>query len=237
MVTKLSHPFAAIKFATCVPAALKVKEFIENGKLLEQIVVSTITLKFPSSGCTAKEIDGDAQPLTSVAITVYDPAVVAVYVEPVPTDVDPLLQEYDIPPLDVKSTLPPEQKVVAPPAVIVAIGKALTVTTVATLVAVQPFASVTCTVYDPAVVVVMATVVAPLLQRYDIPPLAVKSTLPPEQKVVAPPAVNVAIGKALTVTAAAVLVAVQPFASVTVTAGEDVVETVIVCVVAPVDHK
>ena len=50
MVTKLSHPFAAIKFATCVPAALKVKEFIENGKLLEQIVVSTITLKFPSSG-------------------------------------------------------------------------------------------------------------------------------------------------------------------------------------------
>ena len=50
MVTKLSHPFTAIKFATCDPAALKVKEFIENGKLLEQIVVSIITLKFPSSG-------------------------------------------------------------------------------------------------------------------------------------------------------------------------------------------
>ena len=135
MVTKLSHPFAAIKFATCVPAALKVKEFIENGKLLEQIVVSTITLKFPSSGCTAKEIDGDAQPFPSVAITVYEPAVEAVYVEPVPTDVDPLLQEYDIPPLAVKSTLPPEQKVVAPPAVIVAVGTALTVTSVAAHVA------------------------------------------------------------------------------------------------------
>ena len=135
MVTKLSHPFTAIKFATCVPAALKVKEFIENGKLLEQIVVSTITLKFPSSGCTDKEINGDAQPLPSVAITVYEPAVEAVYVEPVPTDVDPLLQEYDIPPLAVKSTLPPEQKVVAPPAVIVAVGTALTVTSVAALVA------------------------------------------------------------------------------------------------------
>ena len=107
MVTKLSHPFTAIKFATCDPAALKVKEFIENGKLLEQIVVSTITLKFPSSGCTAKEIDGDAQPFPSVAITVYEPAVEAVYVEPVPTDVDPLLQVYDVPPLAVKSTLLP----------------------------------------------------------------------------------------------------------------------------------
>ena len=51
------------------------------------------------------------------------------------TVVAPLLQEYDVPALDVKSTLPPEQKVVAPPAVIVAVGKTLTVTTVAALVA------------------------------------------------------------------------------------------------------
>jgi hypothetical protein len=179
MVTKLSHPFTAVKFATCVPAALKVKEFTENGKLLVQIVVSTITLKFPSSGCTVKEIDEDAQPLTSVAITVYDPAVVAVYVEPVPTDVDPLLQEYDIPPLDVKSTLPPEQKVVAPPAVIVAIGKALTVTAAAVLVAEQPFASVTVTVGEDVVETVIEDVVSPVLQEYDVPALAAKTTLPP----------------------------------------------------------
>jgi hypothetical protein len=46
----------------------------------------------------------------------------------------------------------------------------------------------------------MAAVVAPLLQRYDVPALDVKTTLPPEQKVVSPPAVIVGVdGKALTV--------------------------------------
>jgi hypothetical protein len=67
------------------------------------------------------ELGAETQPLASVAITVYEPEVVAVYEEPVPTDVDPLLQEYDEPPFAVKTTLPPEQKVVAPPAVIDAV--------------------------------------------------------------------------------------------------------------------
>ena len=71
----------------------------------------------------------DTHELTSVAITVYDPAVEAVYVDAVvPTGVDPFLQEYDVPPLAVKTTLPPEQKVVDVVALIDAIGKGLTVT-------------------------------------------------------------------------------------------------------------
>ncbi len=89
MVTKLSHPFAAIKFATCVPAALKVKEFIENGKLLEQIVVSTITLKFPSRGCTVRGTNADIQkPL--VLIMVKDVPEVILLISPIASIVGPL---------------------------------------------------------------------------------------------------------------------------------------------------
>ena len=62
----------------------------------------------------------------------------------------------------------------------------------------------------------MACVVAPLLQRYDVPPLAVKSTLPPEQKVVAPPAVISAIGNVFTVIISVVVVAQSPAVGVNV---------------------
>ena len=67
------------------------------------------------------------QPLDPVTVTVYEPAAVAVYVAPVPTVDDPLLQEYDEPSLAVKTTLPPLQNVVADPAVIVAVGNGLIV--------------------------------------------------------------------------------------------------------------
>ena len=68
------------------------------------------------------ELGAETQPLASVAITVYEPDVEAVYIKAdVPTGVDPFLQEYVEPPLAVKTTLPPEQKVVDPPAVIVAV--------------------------------------------------------------------------------------------------------------------
>ena len=50
------------------------------------------------------------QLLLSVTVTVYEPDVEAVYVEPIPTTDDPLLQEY-VPPLVTKTTLSPEQKV------------------------------------------------------------------------------------------------------------------------------
>ena len=128
-----------------------------------------------------------------------------------------------MPALDVKTTLSPEHIIVIPfstlpPEVIDGVdGKGLTVTTVAALAAdTQPLPSETCTVYDPAVVAVIACVVAPLLQRYDEPALDVKTTLPPEQNVVAPPAVIVGVdddGKVVTVTLIASLAAdVQPLA-------------------------
>ena len=67
------------------------------------------------------------QPLDPVTVTVYEPAAVAVYVAPVPTVDDPLLQEYDVPSLAVKTTLPPLQNVVSVVAVIVAVGNGLIV--------------------------------------------------------------------------------------------------------------
>jgi hypothetical protein len=63
----------------------------------------------------------------------------------------------------------------------------------------------------------MAWVAAPFDQRYDEPLDAVSVTLPPAQNVVGPPAVMVAAGPGLTVTVVAADVALQPFASVTVT--------------------
>jgi hypothetical protein len=49
--------------------------------------------------------------------------------------------------------------------VIVAAGKAFTITVVALLVALHPFALVTVTLYDPAVVTGILCVVAPLLHK------------------------------------------------------------------------
>jgi hypothetical protein len=175
----------------------------------------------------------EIQLFTFLTCTVCEPVVETV-IEAV---VAPLLQRYDEPSLAVKTTLPPEQKVVTPPAVIVGVdGKVLTVTGIAVLAAeIQLFAFLTCTVCEPVAETVIEAVVAPLLQRYDEPSLAVKTTLTPEQKVVSPPAVIVGVdGKALTVTAIAVLAAeIQLFAFLTCTVGEDVVETVIEGVVAP----
>ena len=88
--------------------------------------------------------------------------------------------------------LAPEQ--IAATASKVGVTFGLTVTTVAALAAdVQPFASVTCTVGEDVVETVIEAVVAPVLQRYDEPSLAVKTTLPPEQKVVVVAAVIVAV--------------------------------------------
>jgi hypothetical protein len=85
-------------------------------------------------------------------------------------------------------------------AVNVGVTFGLTVTTSAVLVAEQPLDPVTVTEYEPASVAVMACVVSPLLQEYDEPSLADKTTLPPEQNVVDVAGVIVAVGNALTVT-------------------------------------
>jgi len=66
----------------------------------------------------------------------------------------------------------------------------------------------------------------------------VSVTEPPAQNVVAPPAVMVGVGGfALTVTTVAADVALQPFASVTVTVNEPEFVALIYCVVAPFDHS
>ena len=67
-----------------------------------------------------------------------------------------------------------------------------TVTTTGEDVAeVQPLASVNDTVYDPEVVTLMLSFVAPVLHRLPAAALDVSVTLPPTQKVVAPPALIV----------------------------------------------
>jgi hypothetical protein len=60
-------------------------------------------------------------------------------------------------------------------------------------------------------------VIAPVDQRYEAPFDAVSVTLPPAQNVVGPPAVMVAVGLALTVTAVDGDIALQPFAFVNIT--------------------
>jgi hypothetical protein len=69
----------------------------------------------------------------------------------------------------------------------------------------------------PPVETLMAAVVAPVDQRYDVPPEAVSVTLPPVQKVVGPDGVMVAVGSGLTVTVWLAGAEEQSFASVVVT--------------------
>ena len=124
------------------------------------------------------------------AETVYEADVFAVYVGAVATIDDPLLHLNTEPsvPDAVKTTLPPAQKVVIPPALIVGVaGCETTVTVVGALCNEQPNSFVTVTLYVPDVVAVYVEAVPttddPLLHEYDVPSLATKTTLSPEQKV------------------------------------------------------
>ena len=115
--------------------------------------------------------------------------------------VAPVDQVFPVAEDDVKTTDPPEQKVVGPPAVMVgAVGIEFTVTVVpADDEDVQPDA-VAVTVYVPAVETVIEGVVAPVDQVLLDPADDVRPTDPPEQKVVGPPAVIVGVeGIGLTV--------------------------------------
>ncbi len=131
--------------------------------------------------------------------------------------VAPVDHRYDAPLDAVSVTLPPEQNVVGPSAVMLAVGFAFAVTTVGDDAALHPLAFVTVTLKLPLALTVMACVVAPVDQRYDAPLDAVNVTLPPAQKVVGPPGVMVAVGFAFAMTAVGDDVALQPFAFVTVT--------------------
>ena len=69
-----------------------------------------------------------------------------------------------MPAFAVRITLPPSQNVVAPEAVIEAVGAGLTATFVGVEVAEQPLASVTVTENEPLLVTVIDGVVAPFDQ-------------------------------------------------------------------------
>ena len=119
---------------------------------------------------------------------------------------------------DVNVTLPPEQKVVGPPAEIVGIaGNGFTVTVVPTEVAVH-VPLLTVTVYVPAAETVIDCVVAPVDHVFPVAEEDVNVTLPPEQKVVGPPAEIVGVaGAGFTVTAVPADVALHvPLLTVTV---------------------
>ncbi len=122
-----------------------------------------------------------------------------------------------------------------PPAVMMADGSGFTVTAVLS-VSVQPLELVTVTVYEPLVVTDIAEVVAEVDHRYPVPPEAVSITEPPWQKVVGPPAVMTADGSGFTVTAA-LSVSAQPPELVTVTVYVPSEITLILAVVAVVDHR
>ena len=128
--------------------------------------------------------------------------------------VAPVDQVFPVEAEDVKTTEPPAQKEVGPPAVIVGIaGVGLTVTAVEADVAEQPFASINVTVYEPLEVTVIDCEVAPFDQVFPVAAEDVNTTDPPEQKVVGPPAVIVGTtGSGFTVTVEEAEAEVHPLA-------------------------
>ena len=103
---------------------------------------------------------------------------------------------------EVRTTDPPEQNVVAPPAVIEAVaGIGFTVTFVTADAAEVHPPAVVCTLNAPEALTVIDCVVAPFDQRLPEAAEDVRTTLPPAQKVNGPPAEIVGTaGVGLTVT-------------------------------------
>ena len=149
--------------------------------------------------------------------------------------VAPFDHRYDVPLEAVRVTLPPAQNVVAPDAVIVAVGVGFTATLTAGAVPEQPVPSVTTTLYEPLADTVIDWVVAPFDHAYDAPAVAVSVTLPPVQKLVGP--FGVIVGAKAPTETVAVPLFVQPLPSVietlSVTGDEEVGWNVIVFVPAP----
>ena len=140
---------------------------------------------------------------------------------------------------EVSITEPPAQKVVEPLADIVGVaGVGFTVTiSLAETGELHP-TLVTVTVNVPDAVTVMDCVVAPFDQRFPVADEEVNTTFPPEQNVVGPPAEIVGVaGMAFTVTTVAAERGEvhNPLSTKTVNVPE--VETVIDCVVSPVDQR
>jgi hypothetical protein len=180
------------------------------------------------TGCAAEVAE---QPFASVTVTLYEPAADTV----IDCVVAPVDQTLPVNAEDVRVIVLPAQNELGP--VIVGVtGSGSEVTTCATEVAEQPFASVTVTLYDPAAETVIDCVIAPVDQRFPVNAEDVSVIVLPAQNALGPLIVGVA-GRGFEVTACAAEVAEQPFASVTVTLYVPPAETVIDCVVAPVDQR
>jgi molybdate-binding protein len=149
--------------------------------------------------------------------------------------VAPVDQRFPIADEDVRVIDVPGQNEAGPVMVGVA-GGALAVTAKAADVAEQPLTLVTVTLYEPAAETVIDCVVAPVDQRLPVTEDDVSVIVLPVQKDAGPVMVGVA-GGAFAVTAKAAEVAEQPVAFVTVTVNEPAADTVIDCVVAPVDQR
>jgi hypothetical protein len=153
------------------------------------------------------------QPAPLVTVTLY--VVVTAGLTVICCVVAPLVHAYCAKPGPASSVTGAVEQVAVGPA-IATLGVGFTVTFIGADVSLQlPF--VTCTVYVPLDVTTIDDVVAPLDQRYEPLPPAVRVTLPPAQNVVGPLGVIVATGVAFTVTVVAADVALQPLPSVTVT--------------------
>lgn len=156
------------------------------------------------------EAAADVQPFAET-VKVYVPLVLTTIdcVVSVVDQVFPVAEE------DVSVTEPPVQNAIGPLAVMVGVaGIGLTVTTVGTDEDEQlPLTTVT--VYEPPVVTVMDCVVAPFDQVFPVAEEEVKTTEPPAQNVVGPPAVMVGGVPGVTVTVL-LLVIWFPQASVTI---------------------
>ena len=113
-------------------------------------------------------------PFAAVTVTVYVPAELTL----VAAVVAPLLQEYVPPPVAVKLILVVVHvRTVVVGAVIAATGAVLFCVIVMDSVSVNPVGPVTVTIYVPGAVTLVVAVVAPLLQEYVPPPVAVKLIL------------------------------------------------------------
>jgi hypothetical protein len=207
-------PLFEIPVAPTVVCVIFVKALLIHKVGVELAAVTELTEITVTTIALLGDEEQTVPPELIKAEAVYEADVLAVYVGAVATIDDPLLHLNTEPsvPDAVKTTLPPVQKVVSPPALIVGVaGCDTTVTVVGALCNEQPNSFVTVTVYDPEVVAVYVcaepTTDDPLLQEYNVPTLELKTTLSPVQKVNGSPskAVIVAVGKGLIVTALAAL--------------------------------
>jgi hypothetical protein len=180
---------------------------------------------------TTNAADVAEQPLAFVTVTVYEPAV--------ETTIDCVVSPFDhrLPAGDddVRVIVLPAQNELGPLMVGTG-GTGLAVTTNGADVAEHPFALVTLTVYEPAAETMMDCVVAPVDQRLPVVDDDVRVIALPIQKELGPLIVGVG-GSGFTVTRKGADVAWQPLALVTVTEYVPAAETVIDCVVAPVDQR